>query len=136
MATRFLGSLLDGAVALWARSYRRRNHTGRLRSGEQWTAPRSRTSRDGRHRAHLPDDTTPSPTRRSAVTDSDLMFRPATELAGMVRSGEISSRELVETSLARIGELNPQLNAFVQVDGERALAVAEEIKSGDERPFE
>jgi amidase len=69
------------------------------------------------------------------VTDSDLMFRPATELAGMVRSGEISSRELVETSLARIGELNPQLNAFVQVDGERALAVAEEIKSGDERPF-
>jgi amidase len=69
------------------------------------------------------------------VSDSDLMFRSATELAGMVRSGEISSRELVETSLARIEELNPQLNAFVQVDGERALAVAKEIKSGDERPF-
>jgi amidase len=69
------------------------------------------------------------------VPDSDLMFRPATELAAMVRSGEISSRELVETSLARIEELNPQLNAFVEVDGERALAAAEEIESGDPRPF-
>jgi amidase len=69
------------------------------------------------------------------VTDSDLMFRPAMELASMVRSGEISSRELVETSLARIEELNPKLNAFVEIDGERALATADEIKPGDERPF-
>jgi amidase len=69
------------------------------------------------------------------VTDSDLMFRPAIELASMVRSGEISSRELVETSLGRIEQLNPQLNAFVEIDGERALAAAEEIKAGDPRPF-
>jgi amidase len=69
------------------------------------------------------------------VTDSDLMFRPAMELASMVRSGEISSRELVETSLARIEELNPKLNAFVETCGERALATADEIKPGDERPF-
>jgi hypothetical protein len=33
------------------------------------------------------------------VTDSDLMFSSATELAAMVRCGEVSSRELVETSL-------------------------------------
>lgn len=69
------------------------------------------------------------------MPDNDLMFRPAIELAGMVRSGEISSRELVETSLARIEALNPTLNAFVEVDGERALATAEEIKAGDPRPF-
>lgn len=69
------------------------------------------------------------------MSDSDLMFRPATELAEMVRSGEISSRELVEISLARIEELNPQLNAFVEIDGERALATAAEIKAGDARPF-
>jgi amidase len=69
------------------------------------------------------------------VTDSDLMFRPATELAAMVRSGEVSSRELVETSLARIERLNPQLNAFVEIDGERALVTAEKIGAGDERPF-
>jgi len=69
------------------------------------------------------------------MTDSDLMFRGATELAAMVRSGEVSSRELVETSLARIEELNPRLNAFVEIDGERALAAAGEIKPGDPRPF-
>ena len=69
------------------------------------------------------------------MPDSDLMFRPATELAGMVRAGEVSSRELVEISLARIEELNPELNAFVQIDAERALAAADEVGSGDERPF-
>ncbi|HMH47480.1 MAG TPA: amidase, partial [Solirubrobacteraceae bacterium] len=69
------------------------------------------------------------------MTDPDLMFRPASELAEMVRSGEISSRELVETSLERIEEVNPALNAFVQVDAERALATADEIAPGDERPF-
>ncbi|MGH2889551.1 MAG: amidase [Solirubrobacteraceae bacterium] len=69
------------------------------------------------------------------MTDSDLMFRPAIELAGMVRSGEISSRELVQISLDRIEELNPRLNAFVDVDGERALASASQVGAGDERPF-
>jgi amidase len=69
------------------------------------------------------------------VTDSDLMFRGAIELAAMVRSGEISARELVQTSLERIEELNPALNAFVQVDADGALATAEGIAAGDERPF-
>jgi amidase len=69
------------------------------------------------------------------MPDSDLMFRPATELAGMVRSGEVSARELVEASLERIEELNPKLNAFVDVDAGRALATADRIGSGDERPF-
>jgi amidase len=69
------------------------------------------------------------------VPDSDLMFRPATELAGMVRSGEISARELVEISLRRIEELNPALNAFVDIDAERALATADSLRAGDERPF-
>jgi amidase len=69
------------------------------------------------------------------VSDSDLMFKGAGELADMVRSGEISSRELVQTSLARIEELNPMLNAFVQVDADGALAAADRIGAGDERPF-
>jgi amidase len=69
------------------------------------------------------------------MSDSDLMFRSAIELAGMVRAGEISARELVQVSLDRIEELNPELNAFVQIDGERALAAAREIGPGDERPF-
>jgi amidase len=69
------------------------------------------------------------------VSDSDLMFRSASELAAMVRSGEVSARELAEISLERIEELNPMLNAFVQVDAEGALAVADGIGSGDTRPF-
>jgi amidase len=69
------------------------------------------------------------------VTDADLMFRPALELAGMVRSGELSASELVQTSLDRIEECNPRLNAFVDVDAERALATAAQIGAGDERPF-
>ena len=69
------------------------------------------------------------------MSDNDLMFRPATELAEMVRSGQISARELVETSLERIEELNPALNAFVDVDDERALAAADAVRPGDPRPF-
>jgi amidase len=69
------------------------------------------------------------------VADSDLMFRPAVELAAMVRSGEVSASELVETSLERIDELNPTLNAFVEIDRDRALETAAKIRPGDERPF-
>ncbi|MHB8241044.1 MAG: amidase [Solirubrobacteraceae bacterium] len=69
------------------------------------------------------------------MSDSDLMFRSALELAALVRSGEVSARELVECSLSRIDELNPNLNAFVDIDGERALAAADAVRAGDERPF-
>ena len=69
------------------------------------------------------------------MSDAELMFRGALELAQMVRSGEVSSRELVQCSLDRIDELNPALNAFVDVDAEGALAAADAVSAGDERPF-
>jgi amidase len=69
------------------------------------------------------------------ATATDLMFRPVTELAELVRSGEISARELVEASLERIEALNPEINAFVDVFGDEALAEADGIGTGDERPF-
>jgi amidase len=69
------------------------------------------------------------------VSGGELMFRPALELAGMVRAGEISARELVQISLDRLEELNPSLNAFAQIDAERALAHADSVRPGDERPF-
>src|SRR6202020_860059 len=65
----------------------------------------------------------------------ELMFKPVAELAGMVREGELSARELVEHSLARIEELDGELGAFMQIDREGALATAEAIGPGDERPF-
>jgi amidase len=65
----------------------------------------------------------------------DLLFRPANELAALVRSGELSARELVGASLERIEALDGQINAFTHVDAERALAAADAIAPGDERPF-
>ena len=70
-----------------------------------------------------------------APIDADLLFRPVTELARLVRSGELSARELVQASLDRIEQLNPRLNAFVDVFAEEALAEADTIAAGDERPF-
>jgi amidase len=69
------------------------------------------------------------------MATSELMFEGAQELAEMVRSGALSARELVQDSLERIEELNPALNAFVDVDAEGALACAEQIGAGDSRPF-
>ena len=63
------------------------------------------------------------------------MLRPVDELAALVRAGELSARELVDASLARIDALQPQVNAFVDVDHEGARAAAAAIGAGDERPF-
>ncbi|MBO0846358.1 MAG: amidase [Nocardioides sp.] len=48
----------------------------------------------------------------------------AREMAAAIRSREISARELLELHLARIAERNPQLNAIVSLDEERARAGA------------
>src|SRR5436305_8974520 len=66
---------------------------------------------------------------------ADLMFRAVDELASMVRTGELSARELVQESLDRIDELNPQLNAFVDVFADEALAEADAVGADDPRPF-
>lgn len=71
----------------------------------------------------------------STAAGADLLFRPVHELAGLVRSGELSARELVQASLDRIAELNPTLNAFVDVFAEEALAEAGGIGPDDPRPF-
>ena len=71
---------------------------------------------------------------RRQVAD-EFMFRPAIELAGMVRSGEVSARDLVEASLASIGRLNGELNAFVTLCEERAIAEADAVAANDERPL-
>lgn len=65
---------------------------------------------------------------------SDLLFKSATELAGLVRSGELSATELTESALERINTLNGDLNAFVLID-DNALEQAKQISAGDERPF-
>lgn len=64
-----------------------------------------------------------------------LLFRPVTELAAMIHSGELSAAELVGASLARIDQLEPMINAFTHVAHERALAQAAKVSAGDRRPF-
>ena len=65
----------------------------------------------------------------------ELLFRPALELAGMVRSGELSARELVSASLARIEALEPTINAFTHIAYDSAVRAAEAVQRGDPRPF-
>ena len=57
-------------------------------------------------------------------------FAPARELARLVREREISSSDLVRTSLERIERLDPELNAFVTVCAEEALETARAIDEG------
>jgi len=52
----------------------------------------------------------------------------------MVRTGELSARELAEASLARI-EATADLNHWTLVDADGALAAADAVAPGDARPF-
>ena len=66
----------------------------------------------------------------------ELAFLSAVEQARLVREREVSSTELVETYLDRIERLDRELNAFVTVCGEDALARAAEIDGGTgDEPF-
>ena len=60
------------------------------------------------------------------MNDRDLMFLPAHKQRQMILDGDISSVELTQASLRRIEELDSQLNAFVTLDAEGALAAAAE----------
>ena len=64
-------------------------------------------------------------------TDEAVLFAGPGALAERVRAGDVHPRELVETFLSRIQELNPRLNAFRVVLAEEALAAAEARASSD-----
>jgi amidase len=64
------------------------------------------------------------------VLDEDLAFAGVAGQAGLVRTGEVSARELVDCALRRIARLDPELNAFAAVYADRALSEAAEA---DER---
>jgi amidase len=65
----------------------------------------------------------------------DLTFMSVGDLAAHVRGGELSAREVTTAALERIEALEPTVNAFVEVDADGALAAADNIEPGDERPF-
>jgi amidase len=69
----------------------------------------------------------------------ELAFAGVARQAELIRSGEVTSRELVILYLERIERLNPQLNAFRKIMDERALVDAQQADgrrgAGDERPL-
>ena len=69
----------------------------------------------------------------------DLAFAGAARQAELIRSREVSARELAELYLERIARLDPQLNAYRVTFAERALAEADQAdaraKGGDKRPL-
>ncbi len=69
----------------------------------------------------------------------ELAFAGVARQAELVRSGEVSSRELVMLYLERIERLDPRLNAYRRVFSERALVDAQQADgrrgAGDERPL-
>lgn len=54
------------------------------------------------------------------MTD-ELYYRSATELAALLRSKQVSAREVVTAHLDRIAAVNPAVNAVVTLTAERAL---------------
>ena len=75
----------------------------------------------------------------TATERRELAFAGVVQQAGLVRSGAVTPRELVETSLERIAEIDPKLNAFRKVFAEEALAEADaaagRIGSSDDLPL-
>ena len=72
--------------------------------------------------------------------DTDaLPFAGPARHAELVRTGEVSARELTELYLDRIERLDPQLNAYRTTMPERALAEADQADqrraAGDDRPL-
>ena len=61
---------------------------------------------------------------------SDLIWKTAAELAALIRSGELSSREVLTAHLEQIDAVNPQVNAIVAYTPERALDLA---RAADEK---
>src|ERR1700761_6112038 len=70
-----------------------------------------------------------------AATAPELAFTGLAEQTHLLTGREVSSRELVELSLARIEEAQPRLNAFRVVCAEDALAEADRadirLRGGD-----
>ncbi len=58
-----------------------------------------------------------------------LLYRPAWELAKLIREKALSPVELMKRTLARIEDVNPALNAFAELRADAALEEAGEIEA-------
>ncbi len=58
-----------------------------------------------------------------------LLYKPAWELATLIRNKDLSPVELMKITLERIEAVNPVINAFVALRADRAMAEAERIET-------
>ncbi|MGA8047415.1 MAG: Asp-tRNA(Asn)/Glu-tRNA(Gln) amidotransferase subunit GatA [Dermatophilaceae bacterium] len=58
---------------------------------------------------------------------SDLTRRTAAELADLLATGEVSSRELTEAHLARASAVDERVHAYLHIDTDGALAAADDV---------
>jgi amidase len=74
------------------------------------------------------------PSDEAAVSiDSRLVGRSAVELAALVRQGQVSAVEVVSAHLAHVDHHDGEVNAFVHVARDRALAEAGELDAARRR---
>jgi Asp-tRNA(Asn)/Glu-tRNA(Gln) amidotransferase A subunit family amidase len=59
---------------------------------------------------------------------SELNFKPAHELTGLIRSKQLSPVELLQSSLDRIAETDDTLNAWVGMRPEEAMHEARDLE--------
>ena len=58
---------------------------------------------------------------------SDAIYWSASRIAREIRAGNLSSREIVDACLERVEQVNPKINAVVQLVSARARAEADEL---------
>ncbi|MFT5222502.1 MAG: amidase, partial [Glaciecola sp.] len=58
------------------------------------------------------------------TTSNDLLRASATELAGLLRAGDVSATELTTDALERIEDMNSDLNAICHLAADEALEAA------------
>jgi len=79
------------------------------------------------------------PPNGSIAAGDELAFAGMARLSALLQNGEVTPRELVELYLARIERLDPELNAFVAVRAEAALAEADaalkRLREGESGPL-
>ncbi len=67
------------------------------------------------------------------MTASDLCFLTATELAALIRKGELSAREVMAAHLAQIDAIDPAVNAIITYLPEQALSAAADADEAQAR---
>jgi len=63
------------------------------------------------------------------MDDVTLAFTPATKLAELIRTKQISPVEVMAATLRRIEALNPRVNAFANLDADRAMGLAKQAEA-------